>query len=332
MIHHLAARVCHILAAAFLTLSALPAVATTIPGSSGTALPEATELATGITVRSIKDQVRSLRDAQGVVLLGVSSMGQSQALPLGGGVPPLGFGLQLRDLDTARLDGRLMTGNLLLAHSVNDRMTVFGGLLVERLGVDTAFNNGRIDSNGWGIALGADYRVSDALYLTGIVGGMKLDYDVSRDGGAFSGNFTAQRQFVDLSGDYMIRAGGAELTFGAGLLYVRQHNAAYTESGGVAVAAFTSEQLSGTVSARSLWGQAEGLQPFVDAHAAFRLAGNTGLAGALDPGDDSNWTGRLGVGVLRSNASSGLEAGIGANFGDGGFQGIDLSLNYTYRF
>ena len=335
MFHQLAARQLGIFVGAAFLAGALPASANNLPGSAGIVVPELTETATEMVVRSIKDNMRPLRDPDGNRDVSLSTSGTGDVTGVGGGIGgdmPLALRFDYRDLDTDRLDGSLMTGSVLLGHVISDKTLLFGGLLAERLNTDTPYNAGHIDNSGVGLALGMDYRVNDTFFLTGIVGVVALDYDISRSGDAIIGSFGARRSFVDLSGDYLTKAGNADILLGFGLLYVNQKNDAYTENGGGPVDAFTSEQLSGKLSARTFWGQSGAMRPYVDADALFRISGNTGLSPALDPGDTSDWTARLGVGVQQIGAASGFDAGIGANFGDDNFEGLDAKLKYTLRF
>lgn len=329
-------RIPGLLVALWLALVALPASANNIPGSAATVLPEATEIATGMIVRSLKDDIVTLRDGGGLRSVAVSTSGDIEGVGFAAGGDGRGPAVSLRyhhrDLDTDRMDGSLGTGTLLLGHAIDDRMMVFGGLVVERLDTDTPYNRGRIKGDGFGVALGLDHRVNEALFLTGIIGTMDMDYDVSRNDGAVTGSFGARRNFIDLSGDYTLRMDPADVTLGFGLLYVKQKNDAYVESGGGAVAAFSSDQLSGRLAARGLWGQPGGMRPYVEAETRFRLSGSSGLPALLDPGDDRDWTGRLGVGLKQIGRQSGFEVGLGSNFGDDGFEGLDAKLSYTHRF
>lgn len=333
MFDRLAARFSGILVGVTLLSGALPAHADNLPGSAGTVVPELTETATEMVVRSIKDSMRPLRSPGGALDVSLSSSGAVTGVGGGvGGDMPLAMRLDYRDLDTDRLDGSLMSGSLLLGRMVSDRTLVFGGVLVERLDTDTPYNTGHIDNTGVGLTLGVDHRVNDAFFLTGIVGIMDLDYDISRSGGTITGSFGAQRSFIDLSGDYLTKAGNADVLLGFGLLYVNQDNDGYTESGGAVVDGFTSEQLSGKLSARTFWGQTGTMRPYVDAEGLFRISGNTGLSPVLDPGDTSDWSARLGFGLQQIGAASGFDMGIGANFGEDDFEGLDAKLKYTLRF
>ena len=333
MVHRLVARLRGFLALTALLAGVVPAIAENIPGSAGIVVPELTEVATELMVRSIKDNMRPLRDPGGSVDVSVSTSGTLMGVGGSvGGERSLALRFDYRDLDTSRLNGSLATGSLLLGQMIDDKTLLFGGLLVEALNTDTIYNTGRVENSGIGLALGMDYRVNDAFYLTGIIGYMDLDYDISRSGGAITGSFGAQRSFIDLSGDYTTTAGNADILLGFGLMYVNQNNDSYTESGGAAVEGFGSDQLSGKLSARSFWGEVGAMRPYVDADALFRISGNTGLSPVLDPGDTSDWTARIGVGVQKTGGASGFDVGIGANFGDGDFEGLDAKLKYTLRF
>lgn len=333
MFHRLAVRLSGVLLAVTLFTGVLPANANNLPGSAGAVVPELTEVATDMIVRSIKDNMRPLRSPGGGPDVTVSTSGTVTGV--GGGISgetPLALRFDYRDLETDRLDGSLMAGTMFLGHSLNEQTLVFGGLVAERLDTDTLYNDGHIDNNGVGLAFGVDFRVKDAFFVTGVIGTMNLDYDISRSAGAITGSFDARRTFIDLSGDYVTKAGGADLLLGFGLLYVSQDNDGYTESDGAVVDAFTSERLSGRLSARTFWGQSGAMRPYVDADALFHLSGNSGLIPALDPGDESDWATRLGVGLQRMGASYEFDAGIGANFGEDNFEGLDAKLKYTLRF
>lgn len=330
MLHRLAFRIARRLGVALL-IAAGPVHADNIPGSPGQVVPELTETATDMVVRSIKDNMRPLRDP-GAVGVSVSTSGVVDGIGGGiGGDMPLALRLDYRDLDTDRLDGSLMAGSVLLGRVLDDRTLVFGGLITEKLDTDTLYNDGHIDAKGLGLAIGADYQANDRLFLTGILGHMALDYDVDRNSG-ITGSFDARRTFLDLSGDYVTKAGNNDLLLGFGLLYVTQKNDGYTESGGAVVDAFTSDRLTGRLSARSFWGQPGGARPYVDAEGHFRISGSDGLPTALDPGDTSDWSARLGVGVQNTIAGGGFDAGVGANFGEDDFEGLDAKLRYTLRF
>ena len=332
MFHSLFLRLLGVILALTMIGEGIPAYANNIPGSAATAIPEATEIATGMIVRSIKNDMRGMR-AGGRGSVAVTSAGRIDSFGAAtGGDTPVSLDFGYRDLSTDRLDGSLMTGTLLAGRQIDDRILVFGGLLAERLNADTSYNAGHLDGTGFGLAAGIDYRASEALYLTGILGLMDLNYDVSRNAGAATGSFDARRTFLDLSGDYFTRMGGADVRLGFGLLYVNQRNDGYSESGGAVIGAYTDDQLSGKLSARSTWGDPGAFRPYVDAEAWLHLAGSSGLPPLLAPADTNDFTQRLAIGMQRTDARSNFDLGLGANFGDGSFDGLDAQLSYTLRF
>lgn len=317
------------LLAAFLLVPGV-AQARNIPGSAAAAVPELTEVATGMIVRSIKDDLRQMRE--GGTGLSVSTSGEVGFGLSGGGDTPVSLRFSHRDIDTDRIDGGLSAASLLIGHAVRPGLLLFGGLIAERADVDTPSNDGTVKTRGMGLALGADYRVSDRLVLTGVLGAMALDYDVGRAGGTVTGSFDADRRFVDLSGDYLARAGNADLLFGFGLLYVDQVNDGYTESGGAAVAGFSHSRLSGNLELRSIWGIDGGYRPYAEIGSRFLLSESGDLPATLERPDDGDWSARLGLGLLHRSATSGFDTGLGANFGEDGFEGLDARLSYTLRF
>lgn len=254
---------------------------------------------------------------------------------LGGSVGtdmPIALKLNFRSIDTDEVDGSIVTGNVLFGQTLGSQTLVFGGLITEQVQADTPLNQGTIDATGLGLTAGADFMVNDRFYLSGILGLMRLDYDVSRTAGLDTGSFEARRGFIDLSGDYITKAGRADLLLGFGLLYVNQKNDGYMESGGATVDAFSSERLSGKLSSRAVWGTDGAVRPYVDAETSFRLSGSSGLDAALAPDHSDDWSGRLAFGIQRATASSGFDLGIGANFGTGSFEGLDANLRYALRF
>jgi len=318
-----------ILSAMILFLAGLAqgANAHNVPGSAQATVPEMTEIATGITVKSLKDNMRPMRDSGGAVQ--VSTKGGLSATM--GNTVPLSFGLTFRDFDTSEMDGSVGVGTLLLGHSTGQGLVYFGGLIVESGDIRTAADNGRIKDTGAGLALGLDYRVTDQLYLTGIVGAMSLDYDVSRGGGAITGSFGASRQFLDLSADYLTKGLGGDLRLGFGLLYVKQKDDGYVESGGAIVAPYRFDQTSATFDLRNSWGLAGRLRPYLELSAQSRIGGSDSDAvlAALAHLDNEA---RLGIGFEQTTGMSYLDLGLGANFGDDAFAGPDARLTYSLRF
>lgn len=333
MLRSFCGRLSTVLLGMALSFGSLPALANNLPGSPGTVIPELTETATETIVGSVKDGARALRQPSSGLQVSVSSSGTMEGL--GGSVGtdmPIALKLNFRSIDTDEVDGSIVTGNVLFGQTLGSQTLVFGGLITEQVQADTPLNQGTIDATGLGLTAGADFMVNDRFYLSGILGLMRLDYDVSRTAGLDTGSFEARRGFIDLSGDYITKAGRADLLLGFGLLYVNQKNDGYMESGGATVDAFSSERLSGKLSSRAVRGTDGAVRPYVDAETSFRLSGSSGLDAALAPDHSDDWSGRLAFGIQRATASSGFDLGIGANFGTGSFEGLDANLRYALRF
>ena len=97
MLHRLAAQTARFLGVIALW-AALPAYADNIPGSPGTVVPELTETATDLQVRSIKDNMRPLREPGGVDVT-VSTSGTVEGLGFGvGGDSPLALRFDYRSM------------------------------------------------------------------------------------------------------------------------------------------------------------------------------------------------------------------------------------------
>lgn len=306
-----------------------------LPGSSRAAVQESSQEAVGITVRSIKDSVRSLRDSAGGVTL--STSGGSAALAFaetGAGQTALTFRGDLRSFDNDRLDGSLFVGSVLIGHEIQPGILLFGGLLAERLDVDTAFDAGTVEADGIGFAAGVDYRVTDQFYLTAILGRMQLDYDVTRLGGAVAGTFDAERTFIELGGEYHTRLATSDLRFDFSLFYYDQDDDGYRESGAstALVAPASYDQLTLNLGVRNTWGSPGAFRPFVDLSGRYNLDRSSSLPTSLAALTETDWDARLAVGVKRVLLGSDFSAEIGANFREGGFDGADARLLYSLRF
>lgn len=306
----------------------LPASAGNVPGSAQGFIPKISEVATGIVVRSVKDQVTPLRGGGGAV--GVSTSGDLTGLQAtSGGDTPLAFSLTHRLLRTPRLDGSIDVATAFLAGRNGGGMVYFGGIIGELGNLATPLDAGRINYGGIGLGFGVDYPLDENLYLTAIVGGMSLNYNVSRGGGAVTGSFGALRGFADLSLDYATRSAMGETTLGLGLNYVYQANDGYVESGGATVAPGNFSHLSLRANARNLWGDPGTMRPYLDLGAQVQLAGSA--TSAIAPVHLANQA-QLMFGFEQTTGNSKFDFGLGATIDETGFSGLEARLAYTLRF
>ncbi len=286
-----------------------------VPGSAQSIVPELTEIATGITIRSLHQQVATLRQG-----------GASSAA----GRYPLAFSLTHRLLQTPGFSGSMDIATAFAASGGDAQRMYFAGLVGELVNVRSAADAGQLQSRGLGPAIGVNQVLTDRLTLTAMLGAMVLNYDVSRGGGSVSGAFRAIRGYGDISLDYIDRAPGGDLMLSFGLTALRQTNARYEESSGASIAPYAFNSLDARLDARKSWGPADALRPYAGLSAQMRLAGSDAGASVV-PGHASRQA-RLAIGLEHRQGLSHFDLGLGANMGDSGFSGLDLQVTYALRF
>ncbi len=123
-----------------------------------------------------------------------------------------------------------------LDYAINDRVVVGVSVGYESLDLDTAFNRGTVENDGFsvipyvGIALNNTWSVD-------LAGGMSwLNYDVSRAGNTVTGAYDAERWLVsaNLNGNYGF--GRLRVLPKIGVLYLEEESDGYRESTGANVA------------------------------------------------------------------------------------------------
>ncbi|TNF22677.1 MAG: autotransporter outer membrane beta-barrel domain-containing protein [Rhodobacteraceae bacterium] len=330
-------RLVHCVRACLLALAACvafgtPAAAYNIPGSAENHIPELSEVATNMVVRGIKSGVPVMR--QEGPNLAFATRGRSFDFSARtGGTTPFAFSFEHRDLQTDHLDGTFNVSSAIFGvPSGNGDAVFFGGLIGESVDVRTSPDDGRIRHRGLGLAFGVDYQLSEQFFLTALAGGMALEYEVERGKGAVKGDFSARRRFADISGRFETLALGGDMSVGAGLFYLWQENDSYRESGGTRIKRFSFEQLSASFNLSNTWGQQGGLQPYADLSVLAELWNDSdGAMPGIDPHHFERQA-RLGLGVKRTTGASAFNIGIGANYTEDEFAGIDAVVAYTFRF
>jgi Autotransporter beta-domain len=248
-----------------------------------------------------------------------------------GGVSMIGA-LSWRNIDEAgALNYDLYVASLLLAYHVSDRTLVFGGLTGETGDGVTPPDDGTISHSAFGAVIGVDYAVNDRFYLTAMAGKMALDYDITRGGGAISASFGADRTYLTVNGEYRIEAASSTTVITGGLRYVVQDDEGYTENGGGVVDPATGKTLSVVFGSRTALEVASDFKPFIETDLRYDISQDIAPY-AVDQLPDGRMQARLGVGVSRDTANSTFEAGLGTNFGENGYNGLDAKLRMTLRF
>jgi Autotransporter beta-domain len=143
-------------------------------------------------------------------------------------------------------DGNIITGLVGIDKKfVDDRLLVGLSAGYETMSLDTTFNNGNMDSNGFMVVPYASWKLDDIFSLSASGGGAWINYDMDRldpsNNAKFTGTTDAARYFgaVMLNADKKIenvRLGGS-----LGAAYTREKKDAFTETAG-AVRANVAEQ------------------------------------------------------------------------------------------
>jgi outer membrane autotransporter protein len=169
------------------------------------------------------------------------------------------------------------------------------------------------------------------MFLTLMAGKMALDYDITRSGGAISASFGADRTYVNFTGEYRLEAAGSTSVFTGGLRYVEQSDEGYTEDGGGVVDAATGTTLSVVFGSRTAIEVASSFKPFIETDLRYDIEQDM-VPYVVDHLPDGRMAARLGIGVSRDTGNSTFEAGLGTNFGEDGYNGLDAKLRLTLRF
>ena len=137
------------------------------------------------------------------------------------------------DFSSTAYDGHLVNGMVGIDTSPIDPLTVGIAFGYENLDLDTTFNRGTQEWNGYTVSPYAVYRFLRNYSIDATIAYSWLDTDVTRIGttGAASGNYDSDRWIgaVNLNGNWEIdrwRLGAS-----IGYLYVRQDDDAYVETG-----------------------------------------------------------------------------------------------------
>jgi hypothetical protein len=138
-------------------------------------------------------------------------------------------------------DGDITTAMLGVDYMMSDWNTLLGlALGWESTDLDTQFNNGKVDGDGWSLTGYANYMFHDNWSVSAYLGYAWLDYDLDRrdpaNSALFSGSADADRWYGALDLLYHNRYGVMRLDGQMGLFYANETRDAYTETGPQSVA------------------------------------------------------------------------------------------------
>lgn len=335
-----------LLAAVLFSLTGTQAQARNVPGSASAMGISIGEVVTGEHQNFINDFLASIARSAGVSSDRIKIVSVAPGFLADDGDPAamgvegvftngdLSFAANIgyRNIDTDTLDYDLMTGAALVGGAVGSDTLLFGGLLLEHGKGDTLANDGTMDHDGIGLTLGLSRSVGEATSLSATFGHIWASYDFTRSGGAISGSFDATRSFLDLSAAHRIVSGKATTDLNGGLRYVTQTNDAYTELGGAAVDKTTGESFAVVFGARTTFDLENGMNTFVEMDLSQNISASDNLPVGLREAYSSDTRGRLGVGFATGKNGFNFETGVGSNFDEDGYSGIDAHLSLNLQF
>ena len=311
-----------------------------VPGSAGAAIQQIYENAT----TDIADGIIAALNAPsgGPVIGGVSrdQWGTVTFSSFGGSIETdsglivgASTRLQTFDITDEIEDGTLFTGSFLLGQRLDAGPTVFAALIYEGLEANTPFNSGTVENTGLGAAFGVTADTPTGLVLSAMVGGLALDYDVTRSAGAVAGSFAAERWFVDLRAQHDAALRNTRLEYDFGLRYVEQTDDAYTETGvgAGAVPSFTYSSTATFFNMRTFLGGMDRASPYVQSNYRYVFS-NDAVPPAGDPAFAEGLRFYLGLGVEGQTNDVGYDFGLGTHFTDDGYTGLAAQLSVNVQF
>lgn len=331
-----------LIAALLFCLGGTQAQARNVPGSASAISVHLGEISTDLHASLIEDIARSAGVAASRVKVTtvvpgfLANDGDPAATGFQGvftnGNLSFGANIAYRNIDTDDLDYDLLAGAALVMGNISADTMLFGGLLLEHGKGDTLANDGTMEQDGAGLALGLSHSLGANTNLSATLGHVWVSYDFTRSGGAVSGSFDATRTFLDLSGAYRIVSGKATTDLNGGLRYITQTNDAYTELGGAAVDKSTGESFAVIFGARTTFDLESGMNTFVEMDLSQNLSSSDNLPVGLREAYSADTRARLGVGIVTGGAGYTFETGLGSNFDEDGYSGIDAHLSLNLQF
>ncbi|MEP6563961.1 MAG: autotransporter domain-containing protein, partial [Mesorhizobium sp.] len=202
---------------------------------------------------------------------------------------------------------------------------------------DLHYNKGTLDNRGVGGLAGVIVKLNDRLDFSILGGAEWLNYQTTRTGGLYTGEYDAIRYIVDAQLRGKFDAANYFIEYGTGLRYIRQDNDAYQEySGGSPFASVPGSGftvLTGLADLK-LGTKLPGITPYVQATGYVNFLENTDFAasfGAVTP-EDQKLSGRLGIGADIDFLSGRLSLVAGIFGGEDGFEGADGGFKFSKGF
>ncbi|MDY7036229.1 MAG: autotransporter outer membrane beta-barrel domain-containing protein [Thermodesulfobacteriota bacterium] len=136
------------------------------------------------------------------------------------------------DLSSTAFDGDLFLYMAGLDYMFTDKFLVGFAVGLEWSNLDTAYNNGTLDSNGFTVSPYAAYLFNDYLSADLIVSYTVLDYEETRSGGSIGGSYNAERFMVSTGVNYHYLMDNWNFGAGLGYMYSNEDVDRFIESNG----------------------------------------------------------------------------------------------------
>ncbi|WP_417790707.1 autotransporter domain-containing protein [Terasakiella pusilla] len=215
----------------------------------------------------------------------------------------------LFDKPDSKFDGNIFTGMVGVDYALTDRYRVGLGLGYEKTDIDTTFNEGHEEAQGWTAAPYVSYQYNDNYSVNLSAGFSKLDYDMDRkdqlDKNTITGSTDALRWFgaLNFNGNW----NNDNLVYGAnvGTLFSHEDKDGFTEVGSGATTVGDDITEIGRVSIGGNVGYKffDMMTPYVRAKYSYDYQ---------DGGSDDESSVKTGLGVNFDYGSS-VSAGVEAN-------------------
>jgi hypothetical protein len=242
-----------------------------------------------------------------------------------GNAPKSGFWVQggytsVEGTDTGgEFDGDVMNFLVGADFKPNSKSVVGVAIGYEDLDIDTTFNNGTFTGSGFGITPYFGLTLSPSVSVQVLAGWSSIEYDATRNTGAITSSFDADRVFgsASLTGNVMLSK-NLNLAPKATILYVSEDQDSTTDSSGVAVASQSLDlgriSFGGTLSYMG-----DKAAPYVRVMGEYDYQ----IEDAVD----------LGNGNFSSNDDTGIAGAVGVNLslGNGLYGNLEVSSSSILR-
>jgi outer membrane autotransporter protein len=209
-------------------------------------------------------------------------------------------------------DGGLTTAMAGLDYKFNDRFLLGLALGYEDTDIDTSFNAGRFDGDGITVAPYAAYMIASNVWVDLSGGYSAINYDTGRAGNTITGEFDADRYFINagIAAHYLFDR--VRLSPRASILYVTEDQDRYVESNGTVVGANDIDLGRASFGGELGYQLGDGIEPYLRAALEWDFAHEDGVPLTVNRLSQTHDVGGLlggGVNLFLSDAvSANLEA------------------------